>query len=257
MLVTIETRQAESNKKENVNPTVLEKLNIVVHPSYITENLDLQPFGNDAKTFYAGQTKMLQERIVKEFIPKSVAEAVIIMPHEKPSLASWRRQKKAREKDEVMWMDLYKQLKAGTTDFSDNVRVINDVSHLNSDIEYEKEKEYVEAEIERWKSLGFDINDQTEIILGGESRDVCITVVARRLLLSEKIKKVKISKKATMFLNYFPDKYPTVDAFSEYENRENSGLISGINATQLIKDGSPQYQAHEDDNYIYVEKLEK
>ena len=166
------------------------------------------------------------------------------MPHEEPSLQSWRTRKIIKENDlaDVMWIDLYKNIKR-STQFPNNITTVKSLTYYSEPKNVDKERLDAEDKVVTMlKKRGFDISEQTDVVLGGEFRDVCIYEVAKKLLLLPQIKRLKIDKVASITTAYH---YISEHGVKATDSNRHEDLISSL---------EDDFQVREDDEFVFVEK---
>ncbi len=227
---------------EQLKPVAVKNLRFIVHPSFLIDNWD--PFAAQRKEEYTTKTRENQKALAVKYLPSSNADFTFIMPHEEPSLDTWRKSKKLKvsDPDTVMWTDLYKTIKRGTQ-YPQNVAIIDNLAYYSRPDRVNQERADVEVKvIEKLQKTGLHIDDNTEITLGGEFRDVCIYEVAKKLLLHPDIKRVRIDKTRSFTTAYH---YETEHELTKEDAWRNEDLRSSIKR---------EYEMNEDEEYIFIKK---
>lgn len=171
-----------------LNPTPLTKLYILVHPLWhIDGNLD-----NDRGKSYIEDTKaMYSEGRINRLTPKGRNEALLIMPDipspiDRITLHRIIRYHKLLDTTKLpteRWTDLYHRVRKASP-FKQNVRLVDNVGR--------DRKPPIGIILERLKQFGFEINEATEIVLGGENTEQCVRTVAEKLLTLPMVHTVRI-----------------------------------------------------------------
>lgn len=193
-------------------PIPLSRLNILVHPMFDRPRLEHD---------YAKAADLAYKNSLSRFSPKSASELLLIMPLVEGRgfsqvLKSYIRAKNTSRYGS--WLEIYQAHKAKALD-PQNVRLAPDIVHGYSVGDLET----------RLTNLGRSIDQQTEIVLGGEYEDYCVTSAALTLMRSPHISRVLVDKKVSVTF---------------------TGRVGGL----LPHDDTSSMKHHQDTNFIYWEK---
>lgn len=162
-------------------------LRVLVHPLYIAPTKKVESW----EAYYEQRTAM-NKYIEENFPSKNDNEVLLMMPNLRSNLDRWKedirqiRDAKAAYPDEPQWDDLYKNLKQSSSNpnaviFVDNlINEENDITTVHKLLE----------------KKGYVLEPNTHIILGGESMNACVRIVAHKLLKDPNITRISIDKKA-------------------------------------------------------------
>lgn len=242
-----ETGSIEIGNSQEIEPLItVRDLKVIVHPSHLIGDSD-HPLEKSGQ--YQETTKSLQKTALERFLPSTTAAVLLVMPHETPSLQSWRDSIEAKKKDPELgnWTDLYKSAKTGSP-FKDNIIIVDD---LTSIVDENSEQERTQALEDAQKSIievlqekGFAIDSNTEITVGGEFRDLCVYETAKKLLLLPQVNKLRIDKMTSFN--------------SPYAYAQTEASLKTLDATKqqmLIDSLDSKYTVNEDEEFITAEKV--
>lgn len=223
-------------------------LKILVHPSFLVGNTTHPNSykGKRERPVYENATKGMMQNARERFLLQDSSDVLLIMPHEEPTLQSWRNSREAKLRDSVLgtWTDIYKMAKRkrpGNVFLTDDLTwSVNENWQLRVD---EARTEAQRAIVAELKTHGFELTSDTDITLGGEFRNLCVYEVAKKLLYLPIVQRLKIDKR-TSFNSVF------AFGFDEEYTRERDVDFQEI-LVACLEDG---YQIGEDAEYMYIEK---
>ena len=183
----------QGGRVEAPTPVRLSRLNILVHPLWLAKNFDI-----DFRDKYLDSTGRIYGEAVGRFIPQNTSELLLVMPNWFPLSRTtlWHESRMDRrfKKDHpsvVTDVDLYRSLRKERSSFKQNVRLIDNVGVYKS-----QTADPILARIEGW---GFLLDEDTEVVVGGEWIEQCVVKVAERLLDLPMVREVKIDKQVALW----------------------------------------------------------
>lgn len=210
------------NPEKLNHPRHVDSLRILVHPMYFHGD----PYPTPIPVYAASQNRFA-ENVVSRFTPRTAGEVLLVMPNvdEFHSLRNdVQRQKEIKVQDpsKQIWPDLFKQLKASSP-IPHNIRFVDNIGRS-----FDPDGTVI---TERLKQLGFFMDKNTEIIIGGQWLDRCVTTAAKKILRLPNVEQVKIDRHSSVVSSEFePYLYPP------------------------LIDGEP-FEPHSDQDYYYYRKV--
>jgi len=235
--------------KETEQLKPIQRLQILVHPSFLVENTThpVRYKGRREKPHYEKMTKAMQERALERMLPDGPNSLLLVMPHETPSLQSWRDSLEAKKGDPDLgnWTDFYKAAKT-QTQYKENVFLVGDLAmsvNENSKSQVEQAHQDVQRElVEMLKQRGFQITSDTDIAVGGEFRDLCVYETAKKILLLPQVRRLKIDQVASFNSSHALPFEP--EYIIERDESYQAILLAILD----------EYTVGDDGDFLYIEK---
>lgn len=232
---------------EKVSLTPLKQLAIIVHPSFLFENLEYDNHSGPYRTEdYLTRTRELQNILVQKYSTNAENHATMIMPFQEATGESLKVNKAVKEKDSrnVTWTDLHQRI-IETSSNPQNIMVVGDLGYwtLSNNIETDTKNAQTFI-VDKLNRSRLDLTEETEIILAGEFRDACVAETAKKLMLLSQIKLIKIDKFAS-----------TTSAYGTETGRPIEDDIEGAEYS-MRKDLETYFDYTEDDRFVYLKKRE-
>lgn len=224
----------------------IDTLRILVHPSYLVGNPNPSAWGGAVNwEAYIPQTIELRRQVLDRYLPDKSDEVLLVMPHEKPSLESWRIRNRLRKKGELVenWAGIYHSIKK-ISSYPGNIIPMGDLSNERGGEDERREEAKVKL-LDLLTESGYSLNETTRVIIAGEFRDACVREVVRHILLLDEVKSVVVDKRAS-FTTAHHYISATERGLARADVERHDGFI------KLLRDYN--FVVSEDDDYVYVQK---
>lgn len=210
---------------EGLQPATISKLNILIHPLWATE-----PYHKNAARFDS-ERKGMAKNMLRRMSPQSESEVTIMLPNiiEANHHASLRKSIASARKSSQFsqWPDLYRDLVAKN---GHGRNILLGTNIVKNDMDRSVKPS---ALLDDLREKGYQIDNNTEIIVGGEMLNACLRNGITSIFELPQIKKIKVDMTCVLSSGYLFDSHPSLEE-SDRKMFEKQINDSGLDIT---KDG--------------------
>lgn len=190
-------------RHEGLQLTTISKLNILIHPLWATE-----PYNKNA-TRFDSERKGMAKNMLQRMSPQSDNEVTIMLPNiiEANHHASLRKSIVSARKSSQFsqWPDLYKDLIAKN---GHGRNILLGTNIVKNEIDRSVKPS---ALLDDLKEKGYQIDFDTEIVVGGEMLNACLRNGIIAIFELPQIKKIKVDMTCVLSSGYLFDSHPSLE----------------------------------------------